>query len=287
MTVQADRSQEAGSAPRRPNLDGDLDELLDDPGPHFRTALRGYDRVQVDNYVIWAEAELAAARQAAAEQAARAAAHRAELQALRDRAATSGQATEYARLSERFAEMLRLATEEATAVREAGAAEAAEIVASARAEAEEIVGSARAEADLTLRRAQKLEADAASRRAEAEQVVAAAQETAAARVAEALDAAAGRLAETESRVAELHRRGTELRAVLDALAGRTDQALRTLADGAVEAPVDAEPEPEVVHQSRPMVVHRTPAGAQPVDRTQLLPAVPAPGPGRRPEAEPV
>lgn len=277
MTVQADRSQEAGPAPRRPNLDGDLDELLDDPGPDFRTALRGYDRVQVDNYVAWAEEQLAAAHRTAAELEARLAAYRSEMQELRRRPAMSEQAAEYAQLSERFAEMLRLATEEATALREAGAAEAAEVVAAARAEAEEVLGQARAEADLTLRRAQKLEADAAARLADAET-------TAAARVTEALDAAAAELSATEQRVAELHRRGAELRAVLDALSGRVDAALGALVP---DAP-DAEPAPpEVVHQSRPMVVHRATAGAQPVDRTQELPAVPAPASGRRPEAEPV
>src|SRR5690348_7667763 len=52
----------AGQArPGRPNLTGDLDSMLGSE-PAFRTQVRGYDRLQVDNYVTWAEAELQSAR---------------------------------------------------------------------------------------------------------------------------------------------------------------------------------------------------------------------------------
>lgn len=40
---------------------GGLDGLLG-TAPCFSGALRGYDRMQVDNYVAWAEAEIALAR---------------------------------------------------------------------------------------------------------------------------------------------------------------------------------------------------------------------------------
>src|SRR3954454_10235417 len=42
-----------------PNFSGDLDGMLT-TAPVVRTAVRGYDRLQVDNYVAWAEAELRA-----------------------------------------------------------------------------------------------------------------------------------------------------------------------------------------------------------------------------------
>src|SRR3954465_5584593 len=45
----------------RPDPAGAPDALLR-PAPGFRTAVRGYDRMQVDNYVAWAEAEIATAR---------------------------------------------------------------------------------------------------------------------------------------------------------------------------------------------------------------------------------
>src|SRR3954453_11916637 len=47
--------------PARPNLTGDLDAMFTS-GPAFRSAVRGYERLQVDNYVAWAEVELAVLR---------------------------------------------------------------------------------------------------------------------------------------------------------------------------------------------------------------------------------
>src|SRR3712207_3536448 len=44
-----------------PHLPGGLDALLN-TRPCFRGALRGYDRLQVDNYVAWAESELGTLR---------------------------------------------------------------------------------------------------------------------------------------------------------------------------------------------------------------------------------
>src|SRR4051794_1814886 len=44
-----------------PHVTGALDAMLS-VRPCFRGALRGYDRMQVDNYVAWAESELQAMR---------------------------------------------------------------------------------------------------------------------------------------------------------------------------------------------------------------------------------
>src|SRR4051794_28110771 len=54
-------SSTRAARPPLPNLTGDLDSMLGSE-PAFRTAVRGYDRLQVDNYVTWAEAELQSAR---------------------------------------------------------------------------------------------------------------------------------------------------------------------------------------------------------------------------------
>src|SRR3954465_13540799 len=45
----------------RPDRAGALAGLLSS-APCFRTAVRGYDRMQVDNYVAWSEAEIATSR---------------------------------------------------------------------------------------------------------------------------------------------------------------------------------------------------------------------------------
>jgi len=53
-------ADDVGPRPRGLNLSGDFDELLS-TRPVFRTRVHGYDKLQVDNYVSWAEDELAAA----------------------------------------------------------------------------------------------------------------------------------------------------------------------------------------------------------------------------------
>jgi hypothetical protein len=58
--VRSSTTPASSSRPARPplpNLTGDLDSMLGSE-PAFRTQVRGYDRLQVDNYVTWAEAEL-------------------------------------------------------------------------------------------------------------------------------------------------------------------------------------------------------------------------------------
>ncbi|MCF6733673.1 DivIVA domain-containing protein [Blastococcus sp. KM273129] len=142
----------------RPNLSGDLRSMLES-GPAFTSALRGYDRLQVDNYVAWAEHELLASRRAISELVKRLGSREAELQRAQQVLAQSPQSRELTALSDRVAEMLRLAAEEADAARAAGAAEAADIVAQAH-----------VEADLIKRRAQQLEAEAATRFDEAERL---------------------------------------------------------------------------------------------------------------------
>ena len=184
---------------RRPRPSSTLDALLA-PRPLFRTALRGYDRVQVDDHVAWFETELLAVRRANDELLARYGACSAELEISRRLLACSPAGREQVRTSERVGEILRLAADEAARLTEAGADDG-----------DRIRAVARAEADALLRRARQVKEDALAdcerMRAEAEQTrAAAADELAraraevrrtAARLDEALVALVGLLPEDE------------------------------------------------------------------------------------------
>ncbi|WP_448618707.1 DivIVA domain-containing protein [Geodermatophilus sp. URMC 65] len=151
-----------------PASSGELDALLE-PRPVFRAALRGYDRLQVDNYVARAETELLAVRRANDDLLTRYGACSAELEISRRLLACSPAGREQVRTSERVGEILRLAADEAARLTEAGAADA-----------DRIRGVARAEADALLRRAREVRdgavADCERMRAEAEEARAAAEE---------------------------------------------------------------------------------------------------------------
>ena len=123
---------------------GGLEGLLTD-APIFRTAVRGYDRLQVDNYVAWAEAEIAAARRATDDLMSRYGQASAELEISRRLLAQSPEGQEMTFVSERMGRMLQMAADEAS-----------EITASATAEADRIVAEARADADARLRKAHEI-----------------------------------------------------------------------------------------------------------------------------------
>jgi hypothetical protein len=138
-------SDDAGSLLPGPGRAGDLDGLLD-TRPVFRPRMNGYDRLQVDNYVTWAEEELAAARRAGDHLLARFAVCAAELAEFRRQppppAPVPAPANpDLAAVSERVREILRLASDEA-----------AEIIQAATEEADQIVADAHAEADARLRK---------------------------------------------------------------------------------------------------------------------------------------
>ena len=186
-----------------PASSGELDALLA-PRPVFRAALRGYDRLQVDNYVARAETELLAVRRANDDLLTRYGACSAELEISRRLLACSPAGREQVRTSERVGEILRLAADEAARLTEAGAADA-----------DRIRGVARAEADALLRRARAVRdgavADCERMRAEAEEVRAAAEE------------------ELALAHAEVRRLTVQLDEVLQALAGEEQPAHAPLA----------------------------------------------------------
>jgi cell division septum initiation protein DivIVA len=114
---------------------GEPDALLG-PRPAFRAALRGYDRLQVDDYVAWAETELLALRRANDDLLTRYGSCSAELEISRRLLACSPAGREQVRTSERVGEILRLAADEAARLTEAGAADADRLRGEARAEAD-------------------------------------------------------------------------------------------------------------------------------------------------------
>jgi colicin import membrane protein len=229
------------SPPRgRPNLAGDLNTILDE-GPAFSPAMRGYDRMQVDNYVAWAETELRAANRMISELLTRLAASEAERHRAQQLLAHSDQATEVLRLSDRVADLLRMAAEEAAAAAAARDADAAQ--------ADQIITQAREQADLIVRRARHREAHAAARALAAEQRFAEAQaavEHARTEVSDLLEQAAAdrdrleaeaaaRLARAQQQLLDLHRRQDHVQQFLGRLAREVDAALNVVAD---ERPTD-------------------------------------------------
>jgi chromosome segregation ATPase len=142
----------APAAARRPNLSGDLEELLL-TAPAFRRRLLGYDRLQVDNYVAWAEAVQRTSRQETDDLLDRYGRCCAELEAARRVLVHSSEGQQMGRVTERIGSMLQLAADEA-----------ADVTATAQAEAERLRDDARDEADRQQRRAQ--EAAAARQQAE-------------------------------------------------------------------------------------------------------------------------
>jgi colicin import membrane protein len=224
--------------PDRPHLSGDLPTMLDS-GPAFATAWRGYDRLQVDNYVAWAESELHAAQRITDELVTRLAASEADLQRARqllELLAQSERDRNLLRLSDRVADLLCLAEQEAAASAAATAADAAQ--------ADDIIAHAREEAEVIVRRARQLEAHAAARvqaaeRRHAETQVAEEQtrNRVRAMLQEAADerdrleaAAATGLTQAEQQLHELQHRQHRARQFLRRLNCGVDAALATLSD---------------------------------------------------------
>jgi cell division septum initiation protein DivIVA len=259
--------EEAGRPGSRPNLAGDLDELLGSE-PIFRVRLHGYDRLEVDNYAAWAERELTALRRQVDHLLARYGEASAELEISRRLLADSPRGREPFPVSERVEEMLRLAADEAAALTEAGAKEADRILAESRTEADallrkahQIKESAVASADELLEYARRERAEAsallAQARSDAADVLRSAAEeqerlgevAALEREREAA-AAAAHLADVQAEVDDLRRQRDEARESLRRLTDQIGQALQavnaTVADQQVVGDMIAAARPEAV-----------------------------------------
>ncbi|WP_236830188.1 DivIVA domain-containing protein [Blastococcus sp. KM273128] len=182
--VQDEEVPPDGAAPA-PRPSGGLEVLLDH-GPSFRGSVRGYDRVQVDNYVAWAENELAAAQREREHLLDRVVACGTELEISRRLLAEQPAGRERPSVSARVAEVLRLAEDQAAQVLDAAEAEAAQLRADARLEADARLRKAHEIKELAIDVADQLRVNAQRDRAEGT----AALEQAQAQVAELLRAAA-------------------------------------------------------------------------------------------------
>lgn len=234
-----------GSVPR-PNLTGDLDELLSQR-PIFRSKVNGYDRLQVDNYAAWAESELLTLRREVDHLLARFGDCSAELEISRRLLADVPRGRDVFPVSDRVQGMLQLAADEAAAVTEAGAQEAERILAEARAEADARLRKAHEIKELAVAAAGELRDQARRLRAEANGYIDTARHEAAELLRQAaadrdrLDAeatrerdrvaaeAAGRLAQVQAEVDDLRRQRDQARQSLRGLTERIGEALQAVA----------------------------------------------------------
>jgi cell division septum initiation protein DivIVA len=249
----AGREVVEGEGQPKPNFTGDLDELLG-LRPVFRTRPRGYDRLQVDNYAAWAESELATTRRQIDHLLSRFGACSAELEISRRMLADAPRGRDVYPVSERVEEMMRLASEEAAALTEAGAQEADQILAEARTEADarlrkahEIKEMAVASADEMLEHARRERAAAAAQvdraRAEAQEILRAAElerqrlDDEAAQARERADrAATEHLLAVQQQVDNLRRQRDEARQSLRRLTDQIGQAIQAVLGTLPDAP---------------------------------------------------
>jgi hypothetical protein len=236
----------------RPNLTGDLDELLG-VRPIFRTRMNGYDRLQVDNYAAWAEAELVTLRREVDHLLARFGESSAELEISRRLLADAPRGRDVFPVSDRVQEMLRLAADEAASLAQAGAEEGDRLISEARIEAEAWLRKAREIKEMAILAADELQEQARRARAEANaqlegvrrQAAEILREAAAERERLAVEAArerdvsaaaaAARLADVQAQVDDLRRQRDEARQSLRGLTDRIGEALQavgaTVTDG--------------------------------------------------------
>jgi cell division septum initiation protein DivIVA len=185
-----------------PKVAGDLDELLNER-PVFRVKLNGYDRLEVDNYAAWAEGELAGLRREVDHLLARFGACSAELEISRRLLADAARGREVYPVTARVEGMLRLASEEAAAMREAGAEEAERIVAEARAEADARLRKAHDIKEMAVRSADEILEHARRDRAAAAAEVDRGKHAAAAELDRARQQAAAQLDRARQQAAEI------------------------------------------------------------------------------------
>ncbi|SOC49749.1 DivIVA protein [Blastococcus aggregatus] len=259
--------REAGEN-RVPVFTGSLDSMLGS-APVFRSKLRGYDPMEVDTYVSWAESELRSVRRQVDDLLARFGACSAELEISRRLLADGSRHRVVFPVSDRVEEMLQLAVEEAAAITETAVRDAEHVVAEARSEADARLRKAHEIKEMAVLAADELRDHAGKQRAEAQDVLDRARAeaaellrtagverdrlaAAAARERDRLGAAAAaerrrlgeqavrereqataaataRLTALQEQVAELRRRHDEARRSLRGLSSRIGEALEVVA----------------------------------------------------------
>ena len=247
----------SGGPVSRPNLTGDLDEMLG-VRPLFKNRLHGYDPLEVDNYAAWAESELATLRRQVDHLLVRFGNCSAELEISRRLLADAPRGKDVFPVSDRVQEMLHLASEEAASLTEMGAEEADRIIAEARTEADARLRKAHQIKEMAVTAADELQEQARRVRAEADahleqarrdaaelrRAAAVERERLAAEAAQERDrlavaaaqerdrlavAAAARLADVQLEVDDLRRQRDQARQSLRGLTDRIGEALQAVA----------------------------------------------------------
>ena len=230
-TQTAGGGAESEGSDARPNLAGDLEELLGHR-PVFRVRLNGYDRLQVDNYAAWAESEVVTLRREVDHLLARFGDCSAQLEISRRLLAEAPRGRQVFPVSDRVQGMLQLASDEAASLVEAGAREAEQIVGEARAEADARLRKAHEIKEMAVLAADELRDQARRLRAEANGYIDTARHEAAELLRQAAAErdrlAAEAAAERERMAAAAAARLAEVRADVDDLRRRREQAQETL-----------------------------------------------------------
>jgi cell division septum initiation protein DivIVA len=234
-----------------PDLSGDVERLLGSR-PCFRVRARGYDRLQVDNYVAWAEWEIVTARREADHLLSRFGTCSAELEISRRLLAETPKGREVGTVSERVGEILRLAAEEATHMTDAAGIEADEFLAEARMEADARLRKAHSIKEMAvasgdaLREQARRDREAATAaldqaRIDADELLRCAQADRerlvadAAQLQEQADAAVQQLSAVQAELADLHRQRDEAQAALRGLIDQLGQVLQLVGPAALAA----------------------------------------------------
>jgi cell division septum initiation protein DivIVA len=232
----------------RPDVAGALDGLLG-TAPCFRTALRGYDRLQVDNYVAWAEGEITAVRRENDDLISRYGQCSAELEISRRLLARSPEGQAMSALSERIGRMLSMAADEAAELTAGATAEADRILADARTDADARLRKAHEIKEMAVQSADQLRQDAERQRAEAEAELQRAREQAERELREAAAqvrreqeqaaaTAAAQIAAVQQEIEQLRRRREQAQDSLRHLNDQIGEALQALAG---TFPADVQP----------------------------------------------
>lgn len=187
------------------------------PRPVFRTRLRGYDPLQVDNFVARTEWEILSARRHADHLLDRFGACSAELENARRLLAVTPKGWEPSPVPEGVGEILRLAADEATRMIDAAGAEADQLLAEARVEADARLHKARTIEEMAVSAADDLLSGVQAERDRLEGEARSAEQRRA--------AAAQELAALREELADLQGRRDEARSSLRLL---TDQIGRVL-----------------------------------------------------------
>jgi cell division septum initiation protein DivIVA len=213
----------AGAGPVATARPNGLDSLLT-TGPVFPVRVHGYDRLHVDNYVAWAESELAVARGEAEHLLARYGACVAELEISRRLLAEAPRGRDVSPLTDRVRDILRLAADEASSMVESAREEAAQILAEARAEADERLRKAHQVEEGAAATADEMRALASRERAEATGLL----ERARAEAADMIGSATAERDRLAAESAENREQLTVLRAEAEDLSRRRDDARTVL-----------------------------------------------------------